>query len=64
MAHDSQFVYVHEKRLHDFLEQGIKQKHDFMQKLEEEKKHDEFEEEEKFSELSEHDDDDEGNEMD
>jgi len=39
--------------LHDFLEQGIKQKQDFMHKLEEEKKYEEFEEEEKFSEASE-----------
>ena len=57
---DADFVYSQEKRLHDFLEQGVRQKHDFMHKLEEEKKFDEFEEEEKFSEASELDEEEEG----
>ena len=48
----STYFYQEEKKIHDFLEQGLKQKQDFMQKLEEEKKSDEIEEEVKFSEES------------
>lgn len=44
------FTYKLEKKISDFLEEALKQKQDFMSKMEEEKKFDEIEEEEKFSE--------------
>mmetsp|Transcript_44130 Transcript_44130/g.42831 ORF Transcript_44130/g.42831 Transcript_44130/m.42831 type:complete len:106 (-) Transcript_44130:314-631(-) len=44
------FSYVQEKKIQDFLEQGLKLKQAFLEKLEEEKKQEEIEEEEKYSE--------------
>jgi len=46
-------TYVQEKRLAEFLEQGMKLKKDFLQKLEEEKRAEELEEEEKSSQIDE-----------
>jgi hypothetical protein len=46
------FIFIQEKKLYDFLEQGLRQRKEFMSKLEEEKKFEEIEEEEKFSEES------------
>lgn len=48
-AESNRFVYYNEKRLDQFLEQGMKMKRDFLAKLEEVKRADEFEEEEKLS---------------
>ena len=47
---EKNFSFIEEKRLLEFLDQGLQQKKDFMTKLEEEKKEGEIEEEEKFSE--------------
>jgi hypothetical protein len=53
------YVYAQERRIAQFLEQGLKMKHEFLQKLEEEKKQGEIEEEVKIGESPDQDDEDE-----